>query len=107
MKKTVAARETAETMHAAEEALQSALEQARAALVRMQAAKIELGMTGTVGDAAIAQWAQAVAVLEEGWEVMTGSHREAYQALTAVSIRGVAFLPTNWEPVKSEEARAA
>jgi hypothetical protein len=106
MKKTVAARETADTMHAAEEALGMALQEAKTALARMKVAKVELGMTGTVGDAAIARWAESVQLLDEAWTTMVESHQDAYRALQAVNIRGVAFNPTNFGPVKAQ-VRAA
>ena len=107
MKKTVAARDTAETMHAAEEALVAALEKARTALVRLQAAKVELGMTGTVGDAAIARWADAVELLERADATMTESHTHAYRAVKAVNIRGLAFLPTDGRVSDDVDVRVA
>lgn len=96
MKKTIAARETADAMHAAEDALGVALRDAKTALTRMKAAKVELGMTGTVGDAAIARWSESVQLLDVAWTTMTESHQDAYRALQAVNIRGVAYLPTQW-----------
>ena len=102
MKKTMAARETAGTMHTAEKAVTAALNEARTALVRLKAAKGELGMTGTVGDAAIARWTEAVALLERADATMTESHTEAYRALMSVNIRGTAFFPTDGRVVDDE-----
>ena len=96
MKRTQVARHTAEVLHTAEESLEATLANSKAALERLIAAKTELGLTGTVGDAAIARWADAVATLEQAQREMFESHKEAAAVLKAVDIRGVSWtiIPT-------------
>jgi class 3 adenylate cyclase len=107
MKRTQVARHTAEVLHTAEESLEATLVHSRKALERLVAAKAELGLTGTVGDAAIAGWADAVAALETAQIAMVDAHKEAYKVVKDVDIRGVAS--TVWPTLGSvkEDIRAA
>lgn len=107
MKKTEVAREVADSLHAAEESLELTLTQARAALARMTAAKVELGLTGTLGDRSIARAAACVAALEEARQEIMEGHQEAYRILKLLDIRGVASMPTFMEARAGEEIRAA
>jgi hypothetical protein len=93
MKKTQVAREVADTLHVAEASLEATLADARSALARLKAAKPELGLNGTVGDAAIARWAECVAALEEARAAMIESHQESYRVLKSVNIKTTAEFP--------------
>ena len=88
MKKTMVARECAQALHATEASLEATLVSAKATLERLTAAKTELGLTGTMGDACIARMQDTVASLEAALEEIYASHREAYTAMKAVDYRG-------------------
>lgn len=87
MKKTEVVRETAAALTAAEASMATALTDARQALARLTAAKRELGLTGTLGDAAISKAAASVAALELACEEITDGHREAYRVTQLVNLR--------------------
>ena len=107
MKRTQVARHTAEVLHTAEESLEATLANAKAALERLTAAKTELGLTGTMGDAAIARWAECVATLEQAQREMFESHKEAAAVLKAVDIRGVAWTIIPVVDEQTEDTRVA
>ena len=108
MKRSIAARETSDTMHDAEDAMTKALSEAKRALVRLKAAKTELGATGTLGDAAIARWAECVELLDSAQTTMRESHEEAYRVYKMLNIRGVAISPTSGGWISdNEESRVA
>jgi len=106
MLRTIVARQVRDELHGAEASLETALTDARATLERLIAAKTELGLTGTMGDAAIARMRDSVATLEQAQELMIESHRESYTVLKAANIRGVANFPT-FAPVKETGRQAA
>jgi hypothetical protein len=81
MLRTIVARQVRDELHGAEASLETALTDARATLERLIAAKTELGLTGTMGDAAIARMRDSVATLEQAQELMVESHRESYTVL--------------------------
>lgn len=87
MKKIVVAREVADSLHATEASLEAALVSARRTLERMTAAKAELGLTGTMGDAALARVRESIAAMEHAGELMMEGHREAYRIHKTVDPR--------------------
>ena len=87
MKKTMVARECAQALHATEASLEATLVSAKATLERLTAAKTELGLTGTMGDACLARMQDTVATLETALEELYASHREAYTVMKAVDYR--------------------
>ena len=91
MKRTQVARHTAEVLHTAEESLEATIANSKQALERLIAAKAELGLTGTMGDATIAGWTDAVQALELAQTKMYAAHAEAHKVMKAVDIRGVSF----------------
>jgi hypothetical protein len=95
MKKTELVRGCADAMHVAEDGLEATLAAARTALESLKATKAGLGLTGTMGDAAIARWTESVQALEEACEAMRLSHGEAYRVVKTVNIRGTAIGPIN------------
>ena len=107
MKRTQVARHTAEVLHTAEASMEETLANSKKALERLVAAKTELGLTGTMGDAAIGRWADSVATLEQAQREMFESHKEAAAVLKAVDIRGVSWtiIPTVNE--QTDDARVA
>ena len=90
MTRTQVAREVADALHDTEASLEATLASARQTLERMVAAKAEVGLTGTVGDAALASMAASVAALEAAQAAMFDGHREAHRIMKLVDIRGVA-----------------
>ena len=108
MMRTMVARQVRDELHAAEASMDQAVAAARATLDRLISAKVELGLTGTMGDAAIARMRDSVATLEQARLLMNESHEESYAVLKATNIRGVAANPTNWlEAIADEHNRAA
>ncbi len=87
MKRTEAARETSEALKSTEAAIAAALESAEQTLARLISAKAELGLTGTVGDAAIARMRDVVAALQDAETTAFDSHAEAAVALKSVDLR--------------------
>jgi hypothetical protein len=88
--------------------MEAALADARRTLERLQSAKAELGMTGSLGNAAIARMRDSVAALEDAREAMIESHQECYTILKSTNIRGVASSPTVFpEGSAQEQNRAA
>lgn len=94
MLRTMVARQVRDELHGAEASMEQALTDARATLDRLVSAKTELGLTGTLGDAAIARMQDSVAALEAARESMIESHQESYAVLKLTNIRGVAASPT-------------
>jgi hypothetical protein len=94
MKRTEVAREVRDALHATEASLEATLASSQATLARMIAAKSELGLTGTMGDAAIARMRESIDALERAYDSMFEGHHEAYTVLKATNIRGVASGPT-------------
>lgn len=107
MKRTQVAREVADSLHATEASLEATLVGARATLERLVAAKTELGLTGTMGDACIARWSEAVAALEAADAAMNESHRDAYRVMKATNIRATAGIVTPKFAQADDEIRAA
>ncbi len=104
MKRTQVAREVRDQLHATEASMDAMLADTQAMLERLIAAKSELGLTGTMGDAAIARMSDAVAELEQARSSLMASHQEAYVVLQATNIRGVASGPTVW--LSNEQVRS-
>ena len=100
MMRTQVAREVRDELHGAEASMAAALTDARRTLERMTAAKKELGLTGSMGDAAVARMRDCVAALEEAHDLLVESHQESYTVLTATNIRGVAISPTDLQLAK-------
>lgn len=96
MMRTMVARQVRDELHGAEASMDKALADARSALERLVAAKTELGLTGTMGDAAIARMRDTVDALLEARIALIESHQEAYTVLKATNIRGVATNPTDF-----------
>lgn len=96
MMRTQVAREVRDELHATEAAMEAMIVQAEATLARLVSAKGELGLTGTMGDAAIARMRDTVAELHGARQALIESHQEAYTVLQATNIRGVASGPTIW-----------
>ena len=109
MLRTMVARQVRDELHGAEASMEKALADARSTLERLVAAKAELGLTGTMGDAAIARMRESVAALETAREAMIVSHHESYAVLKLTNIRGVATSPTLFGTEGSiiDEIRAA
>ena len=108
MKRTQVVRETAQSIQAAEAALDATIVEAQQALERMIAAKMELGLTGTVGDAAIARVREGCEALRAARQLIGEGHDEATVVLKAMNIRGTAEL-WRWKTSGSiqEDVRAA
>jgi hypothetical protein len=98
------ARQVRDELHGAEASMDKALADARAALDRLVSAKTELGLTGTMGDSAIARMRESVAALEDARACMIESHMDSYAVLKATNIRGVAIGNT-WTEGQLVEAR--
>ncbi len=96
MLRTDAVRQTRDELHKAEAAMQKAMEDARLAHQRLIAAKKDLGLTGSMGDRAIARWGESVETMEQAWELMVEGHQEAYAVLKYTNLRHVAG-PGTWE----------
>lgn len=94
MKRTQVAREVRDELHATEAALEEMITKAEGTLARMLTAKTELGLTGTVGDAATARLRETILALYEAREALFDSHHEAYGVMKATNIRGVAIYET-------------
>ncbi len=107
MKRTQVVREVASTLHTTEASLEGALASSKQALERLIAAKVELGLTGTFGDASIARMKDSVAALEQARASMIESHQEAYAILTTLNLRTVSYDPTYKMGSVAEEDRAA
>jgi len=108
MKKTEVAREVADALHVAELSIDTAISDAKAALARATAARSELGMTGTLGDAGIAKATAAIAALEEARANMVEGHQEGYRILQLLNIRGVGLGQTYREAsLPSDERQVA
>lgn len=106
MLRTMVARQVRDELHGAEASMEKALADARSTLERLVAAKTELGLTGTMGDAAIARMRDSVAALEGARELMIESHHESYTVLKLANIRGVASFPTVFHSENSTSGRA-
>lgn len=107
MKKTQVCREVADALHTAEESLEATLVHAREALARLTAAKVELGLNGTMGDGCIAQAAATVAALESARLDIYSAHKDAHAIMQMVGIRGVASTMLPPSECMPEEHRAA
>lgn len=94
MKRTMVARECRDELHRVEASMEAVLADAHRTLERLVSAKPELGLNGTMGDAAIARMRDSVEALETAKELLWESHRESYTVLKAANIRGVAIAPT-------------
>jgi len=101
------ARQVRDELHGAEASMEKALSDARATLERLVSAKTELGLTGTMGDAAIARMRDSVAALEGARELMIESHQESYTVLQLTNIRGVAVSPTIFQTGEAEQRNVA
>lgn len=88
MKRIQIAREVRDELHATEAAMDALLAQTEATLARMLAAKAELGLTGTVGDAAIARMRDTVADLQGARETLVESHQEVYAVYGMLNFKG-------------------
>ena len=106
MMRTMVAREVRDELHGAEASMETALTDARRTLERLVAAKTELGLTGSMGDAAIARMRESVLALEEARALMIESHQDSYAVLKATNIRGVAVGPTMFSEPSVERLRA-
>lgn len=89
MKRTQVVREVADALHATEESLQATLASSRETLERLIAAREQLGLTGTVGDACVARMKEAIASMEEANEVMWESHVEAHTIMKTLNLRTI------------------
>ena len=108
MLRTTAVRETRDELHKAEAAMRQAMEDARSAQQRLIAAKKDLGLTGTMGDRAIARWTESVETMEQSYELMVEAHQEAYAVLKATNLRHVAGPMTfEWEPSREANRSVA
>jgi hypothetical protein len=87
MKRTQVARECADALHGTEASLEATLISARKTLERLTAARAEMGLTGTVGDAGLARIRESVAALEEAAALIREGHQEAYAVLKTVDVR--------------------
>ena len=90
MKRTQVAREVRDALHTTEAALDASIESTRATIERLLAAKAEMGLTGTIGDAALACMRQSLAAMEESRAAMIDGHQEIYTVMKALDLRTVA-----------------
>ena len=67
------------------------IEAARAYVARLELAKTELGLTGTMGDATLARAKDHLATLEKSRMELTESHEEAFAVLKATRVPNVAY----------------
>lgn len=67
--------------------MEQTLETSRQALERLIAAKSQLGLTGTMGDAAIARVREAIKAMEQAQGVFIEGHHEAYAVVKAIDFR--------------------
>jgi len=102
MKKVQVIRETGDVLHEAEAAVEATLASAKLAVERLIRAKAELGLNGTVGDAAIAGFVDAVALLEEARTSMYEGLRDAQEVAKLLDLRSYASTMIPWEPRKAE-----
>jgi hypothetical protein len=107
MMRTQVARKVRDELHAAEASMETALADARRTLERLVSAKTELGLTGSMGDAAIARMRDSVAALEDARQSMIESHMESYTVLKATNIRGVAISPTVFQEASYRQSEVA
>ena len=112
MKRTEVARECAAALHATEESLEATLASAKQTLERLLAAKAELGLNGTVGDACVARMNETIAGLEQALDTVYAAHREAYGVMQGVSLRTKMdlYVPTTlraFERAGADEAKVA
>jgi hypothetical protein len=80
-----------DTLWALEAAHDAQIQAARVYVAQLQAAKVALGLTGTMGDAAIARAQDHLATLELSREQLTESHEEAFIVLKATRVPNVAI----------------
>ena len=100
MKKTEVARLLRDDLFAREQAIAAELVKANAFVDHMRRARAELGLTGTLGDGAIARGKDAVASLEQAKADLAAAHEELHAIMKMTNIRGVAAfekLPTGSE----------
>jgi hypothetical protein len=90
MKRTQVAREVRDALHTTEASLDATIASTRAAIERMLAAKAEMGLTGTIGDAALARMQESLAAMEEARASMIDGHQEIYAIMKALDLRTVA-----------------
>jgi hypothetical protein len=77
MKRTQVVREAADAMHVAEASMEQTLATSRQALEHLVAAKSQLGLTGTLGDAAIARVEEAIVAMEQAQATFIEGHNES------------------------------
>jgi len=90
MKRTEVVRECVDTLHATEASLASTIASAEQTLERLIAAKAQLGLTGTVGDACIARMKDAVDALGEAKGAVVEAHKDAYRVAKSTNLRTTA-----------------
>jgi hypothetical protein len=92
----------------AEEALVSSIAEYRKLRPTLEKALQDLGVTGTVGQAALARIDETIAGLEAVQAVAVEAHAEMETLRTGLGFRHVAGLPKWWlEAQAEEETRAA
>ena len=72
------------------------LKAAQAYVERLELAKSELGLTGTMGDATIARAKEHLASLEKSRTELTESHEEAFAVLKTTRVPNVALGNKDW-----------
>lgn len=87
MKRTEVVRECVDALHTTEASLAATLASATQTLERLAAAKAELGLTGTVGDACMARLRDTVAALGEAEAALIEAHQGAYRIAKATNLR--------------------
>lgn len=107
MKRTQVARECADALHATEASLEATLASSRQTLERLLAARAEIGLTGTVGDAGIARLQEVVATLEQAQSVLIEGHQEAYRVMQSLNLRTRMDVTYEIPGVSEDDVRAA
>lgn len=81
------AREIRDDLYALEAGVLTQLEAARSYVTRLETARVELGMTGTLGDAAVMRAKDAVAALETVYAELLDHHDEIVMVKEAINLR--------------------
>lgn len=94
MKRTQVVREVADELHKAEAVIESAVAESEAALQRLISARKELGLTGTLGDAAIARVRESLASMREARTSFYEGHEEVYRIYQMLDMKDVTIAST-------------
>jgi hypothetical protein len=109
MKRIQICRNVRDEVHDVEARLEAALAGSKELVETLRKARAGLGLTGTVGDAAIARAEEAAAALEQAKAAMIESHVEMYEVYRNLRIPTTAndIIPTIGYAVPRQEDKVA